>query len=371
MISTLYKKIFFVGAFVLLVGIFFITIKIIKGTTNIKMIHNSTKSSFKINRLYVKGEKLYTENGNSIVLRGLTAEVFRWERGEISMDEFFRRLELIKLWGINAIQLYINPRLFDIQMKNSVQRMRELDKVIKWGKDNNIYIIINPVNDIVWKNHLPIREDGGIAVRDSIPLFLENLASKFNSENVLYGIEAEPKFIDTEEQINIRISAIRKYSQNPIIVSIQNFNGSLSLVEAIPRMNDKNIIIDDHPYFAKNILDYNKQIVNLDSINIFLDSINVFRVDKNLFYPFLIGEYGGFWQDDFNTPEDIQIIKAIGCWANYYEYSQFGYSIDNKVLSMFDRKGALTLRGKAIKEILSEKTGTFCSTNYSKKPILK
>lgn len=309
--------------------------------------------------LSIKNGALISPLGNPIILRGITSEVFRWEldNRQVALNNTLLRLESVKSWGINALQLYINPRLFTSSSQRNSGMMEMLRTVVNWAERNNIYIILIPVNEIVWEYDLPVRTDKGLATRDSIPQFLELLSSKFASGNVLFGLETEPKFIDTENQLQDRIDAIRKFSNNPIIISTDKFDGILDIASSTIGLKDKNIMLDFHPYLAKDIADYKNQQVEIDKIQKLRN-----RAEFNT-YPFMIGEYGGFWRDDFNTPDDLQILTGIGCWADRNSYSQFIYSLDNDRFPLFDDLGALTPRGKIAKELIGKGRAEFCRRN--------
>lgn len=302
---------------------------------------------------------IVSSSGKPIILRGITSEVFRWDTKQQNSNKevITKRLEMVKPWGINALQLYINPELFETDSQNESAIMKQLTDVINWAKHNSIYVVLIPVNEITWKHDLPVRDAESIATRDSMPQFLELLARRFASETVIFGLETEPKFIDSESQIEERIKSIRRFSDNPIIVSTLNFNGALNIIESIPRLKEQNIILDFHPYLAMNIADYQKQQLEIDKIKKLRERSEFKK------YPFMIGEYGGFWKNDFNTAQDLQIFTDIACWAENHNYGQFIYSLDNEQFPLFDIQGNLTSRGAIAKEIIGSNRLEYCRTH--------
>lgn len=318
-----------------------------------------SKRSIQGKNLTVQNGRIITSAGIPLTLRGVTLELFRWSpnRRIVPFEDVMDRLTTAQSWGINALQLYVNPSLFEPGLEYSDEMMKELAAVVAWAKRNGVYVVIIPVNEIVWEYDFPVRDAKSLATRDSMPQFLEILCKRFASEKVLFGLETEPKFIDTNEQLQKRIDAIRKFSNNPIIISTVNFDGILDITESIPSLTDTNIILDFHPYLAKNIDNYRKQEVEIDKIK------QARARSEFKEYPFMLGEYGGFWRNDFNTFQDLQIFTGIACWADRKDYSHFIYSLDNELYPLFDEQGALTPRGYIAKEVMGAGRADFCHTN--------
>lgn len=322
---------------------------------NSKTLFNQvTPSRSCVHNLFVSGNSVFGEDGKAFIFRGVTSNAFRytWEKlGFNSIHEILFRFQQVHDWGANTIQLYLDPDRFDTSTEQGLAMKQHLATVLRWGAKNCIQMILNPVNDDAWGVDIfhPAQPKRGVLKSRRMVTFLEELAKEYGTyQHVMFGIEAEPKYIDTPEVIQKRIEAVRQYNHMPLLVPTANFYGKLNIVLAIleKHIKDANIIIDDHPYVGEDIASSSGSgsIITSDS----LWSIKVF---KNL-HPIVFGEFGGFWGGDFNTALDLDIMMQIGLLAKKENISFIAYSIDDPLLAAFDKQGNITPRGVAIRELL-------------------
>ncbi len=286
-------------------------------------------------------------NGGSFNFRGVTSNYFRLARGETyfsNPNDLISSITKIQGWDMNTLQFYVNPDFFDLNSPNASIYFSELDQVISWAYQNNIWVILNPVNDVPWNSDGAIRTKAGVSKRDSITILLENLSRKFsNYPNIIFGIEAEPKFIDNKQLIDDRIHAIRVYSKNPILMPVNFFSSHISIQEVL---NYENIIVDVHHYPRRSISQPSKKVLDLH------DFAGQYIYDR---YPVVFGELGGFWEKDFNTPEDILEMERVGELAKTNNISIIAYALDDYLISLFDKNGNINNRGLAIKKLFNNK----------------
>lgn len=304
--------------------------------------------------LSVRGNTLVTARGVPFLFHGVTSNVFRWSwpnENFHTTEEIATRFELVRQWGANAIQLYLNLDLFDMATDKGKDTMRVLEQVVDWGRKRGVWIILTPVNDVSWKSGYAQRTAAGLAKRDGIRNFLEQLAIKFGGyTHVLFSIEAEPKFIDTIQTIKDRVAAVRRHSNQPIFLPIYNFSGNLDLASTVRSgLIIDNIIIDYHPYRGDDKVHPGKTGMLTDLGQIDVDQ---YFYDR---YPLVFGEVGGFWKGDFNSPQDIQAMTEMIQFARKRNISYFAYAIDDTLMPMFDTQGNVTGRGRAVKELLQAK----------------
>ena len=102
--------------------------------------------------LSVENNTLITDEGDLFIFRGVTSNAFRFKSMYENSDTLMRRINQISAWGINAIQFYLNPEIFDTNNSLSEERFKTLYEIIQWGKERNIHIVLSPVNDVTWVN---------------------------------------------------------------------------------------------------------------------------------------------------------------------------------------------------------------------------
>lgn len=305
------------------------------------------KDNFEI---VIEDNKLFLQNGDPFIFRGITSNYFRYKKGSTyftTVEELLAGMEEVYGWGANTFQLYLKPELFNPDDPDGLEYMNELKQTIEWAYNKNVWIILNPVNDVRWEQSMAVRTTEGISRRDQILPFLSLMAKEFkDKENVLFGIEAEPKFIDDASVVFDRINAIKQYSNKPILIPFVVFSGRLNMTSFLLREKSlKNVIVDFHPYLLKNNdgpkgSDYPKDL------NKYID-LGVYNT-----YPTILGEFGGFWQKDFNTEEDINYMMQVGLSAKKDNTSFIAYALDDFLIPIFNENGTINIRGLAIKELL-------------------
>lgn len=303
-------------------------------------------------RLHVKGNRLELSDGMPFIIRGVTTNMFRkpYSSDYRTLHSFLTRFETVRSWGANTLQVYLDPAIFDETTPDGSRCVLELQELMDWSQKSHMWIILNPVNDVRWGDTGAIREAPGIAKREHISVFLETLARRYGAyPNVIFGLESEPKFIDSVETVQDRIRAIRQYSQSPIVVPMEVFSGKLDMTSVVlDGIGAGSIILDYHPYISANrTTDPNPEpITDLAQLDI----------DENLYqqYPIILGEFGGFYESDFNTPEDIIYMLRIGEFARAQSIGFVAYAIDDKLMPMFDPDGTINNRGIAVKKLLRD-----------------
>lgn len=294
---------------------------------------------------------LISSNGAPFIFRGVSTNFFRGSQANEyieTVEDLISYMEQIHGWGANSFQLYLRPQRFDVHGWERDVLMHQIKQVIEWGEVQGVWIILNPVSDVTWELGVPVRDIESIVIRDNMANFLSEIAKAFSHyPNVVFGIEAEPKFIDTISTIYERVDAIRKYSDKPILIPAVNFSGSLEIIPAIKNeLALENIIIDYHPYTGSSIKEPGEfdEIVQLDQLYIDTDVYDA--------YPVMFGEFGGFYEKDFNSVEDITYMTQIGQLAKKTQISFMAYAIDDYLMPLFDESGRINDRGKAVKFLL-------------------
>lgn len=337
---------------IIVVSVFFLFFIYYKYRVNAIAPSLESKTEFVQNEKYfnlqIQGNKLLS-NSNQFYLRGITSNYFRNRQNYPyfkDANELISTFNTVHNWGANTLQLYLNPTLFTQNKDGTNKYITELDQIIDWCQKNKVWVILNPVNDVIWVDKIPSRSKEALIKRDGITIFLSKMAKEYSGySNIIFGIEAEPKFIDDPGVIIQRISQIQKHNKNPILFPLQNFSGILDIEELIKNNNFKNIILDIHPYPGRNL---NYPAETEIKINKF---INQNLLDN---YPIIFGEFGGFWDDNFNTPEDILSLTKTGQMAIDNQISFMMYALDDDNMPMFNKDGGLNIRGAAFKNLLGQ-----------------
>lgn len=293
-------------------------------------------------QLYVDGPYLRRKDtGESVQLKGVTTMAFVYYDYETT--ELLYKLGKVKEWGINLLGLFLN---YD-KVKNKYD---QLDEVINWAEKNGIYVYLMPA---VNKYNTNPRLSTQISL---FPLMMKELANKYvNRTNILYGLWAEPRLVFWDEWIdkaNNTAQGIREVNPNSVILVTGLQFGRYFYIDQKP-FTFKNIIYDYHDYPFADSEDARKHNgINPDGI---LWDKMIGRV------PILIGEFGGVYQGNFGSDEDINYIKLILNNINENRLHYTAYTLDDEgTLGLIDWKtGKPTRKGKIIHEDLIKYSPTF------------
>ena len=308
-----------------------------------------TKAGAQSFEIAIKGSHIYSGSSKELEFKGVTSDYFRFNDGRNvtkSVSGLEADLATTRSWGVNAVQLYVSKDLAGGENATSSAYTSDLQSVIDWCKENGMWVIINPVTETPWVNGKAVRTTAALADRNIMPVFLAELAKRYGqNKNVLFGLEAEPKYIDKFSQITTRIEAIRAFSEKPIIMPVDNFSGTINLLSELDKSKLENIILDIHVYATaskKTSLGdfFSKGLAKYTTNNPYIK------------YPLILGEFGGFWKEDYSSPEDLNYLTQIGEFADRNNIGFFAYSLDKRELSLFDDNGGLTPRGEAFKELI-------------------
>jgi hypothetical protein len=322
---------FFLNIFLLsLIAIFYFYF--LKAFEDKKVIKKNLKKesfySLFVDKNKIKEEKTKKE----VVLKGVTTQFF----GYNSYDEktFWKRYEVVKKWGINLIGAFITPI-------NYKEKLVLIDKLVDKTEEDKIYLYLTPTVDGKINNPT--------AYVNEFPKMIGFLAERYkDKKHILYGIWAEPHDISWQEYLKLIQSInieIKKY--NPKTITIingidwgSNFDNLKDLISI------KNIVLSYHFYPANDKKNLLKILNNFEN--------NSFPWQKNNMFPILIGEFGGVWEKDFGSEEDIIFIKKVLENINKNKFSYTAYTLDpyEGELSLMDENFNLTKKGEIIKNDL-------------------
>lgn len=303
-----------------------------------------SKVNSQITQLFVDKKYIKRLDTKSVVqLKGVSTMTFVYNNYKI--EELITVLNKVKSWKINLLGIFINP-------KNLKGREEELDQVIKWAKDNHIYVYLMPAVNI---------HDKTISELDQVkdfPEMMDKLASRYLKEkNIIYGLWAEPRnVIWPQWKLMAQKIANKIIDKNPealILLTGVQFGRFFDKDDNI--FSFKNIVYDFHDYPAANkkelepILKYKEDFLWTSLMNK---------------YPVLIGEFGGTYLEDFSSNEDIEYIKKVLADVNKNNLNYTAYTLDEEGgLGLIDWKTGLpTTKGKIIKDDLQN----YPPTDFSK-----
>lgn len=284
--------------------------------------------------LFVSGNKiLRSDNKKPVQLKGVTTMTFTYKGLKVS--DLINRLEKTKAWPVNLLGLYINP----FEIKN---RWAELDQVIKWTEKNKIYVYLIPAVNVHDRTH---------GLSDQILLLddlLELLSVRYSAyHHLMYGFWAEPRGIPWVGWLSVVKTLAEKLRKtNPqaiILVTGTQFGRFVSDSE---KLTFDNFIFDIHDYPWAN----RQQALSFNLKNpsgILWDQV----YQK---YPVLIGEFGGVYEKDFGSPEDLSYIRFVLNEVNKKDLHYTAYSVDQEgELGIMDWENNLpTKKGRLILEDL-------------------
>ena len=292
-------------------------------------------------RLFIDGVTLKRADTDEIVqLKGVTSQAFNYYN--FSQEDLMKRLNVVRQWGINILGLYIT----DVKIKKSIA---DLDAVIKWAKDNGVYVYLMPHDG-------DFRGDFIIKVR-SFQSLMKSLALRYSQDtHVLYGLWAEPRALHWKDWLPEAISIAKEIrSVNPqslIIMTGVEYGRNFKDVEKSP-VPFSNVLYDFHDYPWADSDDARKRPGAI-SEGFLWD----WMLGK---YPILVGEFGGVWAKDFSSDTDIFYMQKVIDNVNENGLHYTAYTIDPEGgLSVLDNEGDKPSRkGQLIINDLFEHPPTF------------
>jgi len=250
------------------------------------------------------------DNGEQVQLKGVSSMAFAHIDG-YHFDSFWNILAQVRLWKINLLGLFINPEAL-------ADKEEILEEIINWAEENYIYVYLSPVFSF---------DSDSISQVDTFLSMQSKLAKKYaKKNNLIFGLWAEPNAIEWEQWKKIakkEARAILKEKPDALI--------AMTGVEYSRKFGDitdfpsNNIIFDFHDY----------PCANASSLADFLSKENTdFLWDKEKQNrPVLVGEFGGVWESDFGSNEDLNYMKKVLDEINKNKLSYLAYSIDSHLAS--------------------------------------
>lgn len=298
-------------------------------TTSKQIISEINKTTKSLSPLYADKNLIRrSDNHQIVILKGVTTQLFGYL--SYSEENFWNIFGQIKDWKINLIGVFITPLTINEKNKN-------LDLLVKKTEENGIYIYLTPTLDGRITNPLPYVKN--------FPSFIGSLAKRYQSKkHIIYGVWAEPHNIswsDYLELVKKTIKEVRKYNKKAIII----ING-IDWGSTFDNLNDlsqfNNIILSYHYYPAKDKIDLKNHLQKNEEFPWKK------AMDK---FPILIGEFGGVYEKDFGSDEDLIFIKKVLENINKNGLSYTAYTIDDEgEISLFNHLNfSLKKKGEIIK----------------------
>lgn len=303
--------------------------------------------------IVVDGTVLQKESHTPILLRGVLIDYFRSHNHThaspiASIKGQIAQIKLLLPYGVNCIGIYLSG------YTGLMNDLPELDELISFAAENNIYVYLMPVAyefDANVRNS-SISEDGF----EDLARLVERLTVRYQMyPNVLMGFGAEPseqrETFDSWNDKQILLAKKVRTLNPEVVLLITSFYTRLEryLAEPFPyknviyagggyvSANDQGAI--DHPEYVKN------QIVNVAG-----------QMDDPRVATMLI-EFGGHYGADFSSAIDLdsiqkmlQITVAKKRHFTMYKLSAT-YATDG--LAILDQQWKLTKRGEVFVDALT------------------
>lgn len=280
-------------------------------------------------KLYVEGAHIKrSDTGEKVVLKGVSTMGFAYYRAD---NELMDILTVADQWGINLIELYIDPKVVE-------RNMARFDYLIDWADKHDIYVYINPVD----------KDNNFIDQIDLFPKYLGQLAKRYKSRNhVFFGFGAEPNSSWDDWKKYSDLAAAEIIKNNPEVLIVQTgvyFGREVNYADVLPY---KNVVYDYHEYPARNSGDLKKILEKEDS------KFTWEPYQKK--YPIIVGEFGGTWEQDFGSDNDLTFIQKTIDHVNKNGMSYVAYTADSEEgLGLIDWQTLKpTRKGEVIKKDLS------------------
>lgn len=176
---------------------------------------NKTDTPDNITSLTVSGNRLADENGNTVLLKGISTHGLSWFPEYVNADSF---KQLHEQWGINCIRLAMYTAEYNGYCtgdSSNRERLKNLiDDGVTYATQNNMYVIID------W--HI-LSDNNPNMYLDESKAFFEEMSQKYAKQNnVLYEICNEPNGGTSWAQIksyaNEVIPVIRENDSDAVII---------------------------------------------------------------------------------------------------------------------------------------------------------
>ncbi|MDO8565099.1 MAG: cellulase family glycosylhydrolase [bacterium] len=297
--------------------------------------------------LYTKGNKILSASTNQpITLRGIVSDYFRYDFNydypELygGLEAELAKIKYLKQAGadVNVVGLYL-ARLDKIK-----SHIEEMDQYIEYARDNDMYVYLAPagIGFLETNPEKKIKKDEGywenVGAND-LGALTEFLASRYGSySNVMYQLTAEPNISYSTWEIKQRELAeiVRKYTNNPIIVSTPRYTPYSSL----PALPFENIIYSTGGYVRRVDGSFTERQIS--------DILGIESLKR--IYPVMVAEFGGNYGGDFSSVEDLlsfkNIMEALHQEQLSYSVYRLSATYQGDGLALFDTEGNLTKKGQ-------------------------
>lgn len=260
-------------------------------------------------QLRVEGNRIFRLDTNKPVqLKGVSTMAF--VRYHYSKDELLKRLNMMKSWNINLVGIFVNPNTLQGQEKL-------LDEVVLWSTQSKTYIYIIPAVDILDEKN-SVADQG-----EKFKAMMIALSKKYaKSHNIIYGMWAEPR--------NVPWEAWKPYMTSVGTQIRDNSPTSLLLITGI--QYGRYINVQDPVLLPNTILDYHDYpwASVKEAQNKKMYSSEWLWDDAVQKSPVLIGEFGGMYESDFGSEEDISYIQSVLNQVNKNNLHYTAYTIDSE-----------------------------------------
>ena len=329
--------------------------------TNVSSVYASDSQNY-LPKLQVKDKEIIrSDNQKPILLKGMTSEAFRG-RG-FYPDQAIKHIDLLKSWGANIVNFYINP----FALADNEANLKILDQIVDYADKNKIYISIQPVMGYESQDYF------GWAVSDydvqkarefmdTIDKVNPILAQRYNGKNnVMLGIWTEPhppSIIPEYEQRTKDIVSKMRQNTDAIIMKDISMDG-----EAL--LNDKNTVYHFNHYMDKNLQEHLEDRPLVKDIIPFKGLTETIKK-----VPVIFNEFGGFWDyqfGSFNSPKDVALTKDLINFSNKNNLHYIGYVLnDQHELNIADKEGIPNNKGIVFQDDLKNNPPTSFDTPIEK-----
>jgi len=190
-------------------------------------------------KLHVVGTELYDQNGQRVVLRGVSTHGLSWFPQYVNNKLFH---QLSKEWNTNLVRLamYSDDYVNGDRKKN----LEVLRKGVEYAIANDMYVMVD------W--HILTDNNPNINLAEAINFFNEVAKEYANVPNVIFEICNEPNgdctWQDIKEYANIIIPVIRRHMPDALVlVGTPNFDREIQEPAADPLTFD-NVMYSFHFY---------------------------------------------------------------------------------------------------------------------------
>lgn len=294
-----------------------------------KDVFEKEKNAQYASALTVKDNKIYSQNGQQFIFKGLMVP----DSARLYNDKNFNEKYFDKVFktGVNTIRIPVHP---DRWIHDKYYLWRYLDKIVGWSVKNNKYVIIDLhfIGNVLTGSGDQMVDVGKKPYQFSIK-FWTDIADYFKDvPNVIYEIYNEPAMIsagDWGRYATTLVDTIRKTgSEQLILVSGIDYSYDLSYWVDNP-VKDSNVAYTAHIYPNRNgWAEYFSKIS--DTLPVVVTEwgyISEREIAKQLF---LIGTRNNFGEPMIKFMKEKQ-IGWIACWYDdSWEPPMFFHNTDKK-----------------------------------------